>query len=489
MFRVPRVAALLTLASLLVVAGAASPHTGLSADSQATPAPSAATAPPARSTGSPLMAYATPSDAGFSAAKLDDARAFADKNRAAAVVALYRGHVIAAWGAVDRNLMAHSVRKSLAGALYGIAEADKQLSLDATLADLGVEDAPPLSASEKQARVRDLVAARSGVYHAAAYADAGQTAGRPARDSHAPGTFWFYNNWDFNAAEAIYQRATGQDLYAAFDEKVARPIGMEDFHAADQLRVLEPSQSRFPAHTFRISARDLARFGQLYLQEGRWKDRQVVPREWVRESLRAHSKTGDGTGYGYLWWIYDAGALGASYPTLDRGPVYLARGTGGQTIFLIPSAEMVVVHRADTDNGRSVSGPLIWQLVERLAAAREGQPAANPALRPMSATPLGSALPPPPAPRFVTLAAGALSRLAGDYAMTSGGVLRVFLHDGRLFLNVPGLGEAEVFALSPLEFTLKAEAGVSIVFREDQPGAVTGLRIAMGRTTIEAVRR
>src|SRR5690349_1705318 len=98
--------------------------------------------PPQTPPAAEWLQYADPADAGFSADALDGARRLADSVRSAAVVAVYRGHVLAAWGAVDRNLPAHSVRKSLAGALYGIALADGQLRRDATLRALGVDDVP-----------------------------------------------------------------------------------------------------------------------------------------------------------------------------------------------------------------------------------------------------------------------------------------------------------------------------------------------------------
>src|SRR5688500_128853 len=138
--------------------------------------------------------------------------------------------------------MAHSVRKSLAGALYGIAIDEGTLALSDTLATLGIDDEPSLTDVEQRATFGDLIASRSGVYHGAAYADISQERERPARGSHPPGTFWFYNNWDFNTAEAIYERRTGEDLYAAFVRRIARAIGMEDFDPADQLEVLEPSR-------------------------------------------------------------------------------------------------------------------------------------------------------------------------------------------------------------------------------------------------------
>ena len=432
----------------------------------------------------PWQAYADPAEAGFNMARLEAARVHADTSRTAAVMAIHQGRVVAAWGAVDRPLMAHSVRKSLAGALYGMALHDGTLSLTDSLATLGIDDHGGLTAGEKAATFGDLVASRSGVYLPGAYADSSQDKGRPARGSHAPGTFWFYNNWDFNTAETIYERKTGEDLYAAFDRRIARVIGMEDFDPEGQLEVLEPGRSQYPAHTMRISARDLARFGQLYLQEGRWGDRQVVPAAWVRESVKVRSVTGNKMGYGYLWWIYEPGALGASFPVLDRMAVYLARGTGGQAVFVIPQAEMVVVHRADTDNGRSVPGPAIWQLVERLVGARDGQPGANPRLTAMSPVPLASNLPAPMPVSVVSLDAAARRRVAGQYEMAPGVIARVFEHDGRLFVSIPGQGEAELFATSPLTFVVKVEAGITVVFQADQDGAITAVAVTMGRQTM-----
>jgi CubicO group peptidase (beta-lactamase class C family) len=373
--------------------------------------------------------------------------------------------------------------------LYGIAVNERRLSLDATLADLRIDDLQGLTTEERRARVRDLVAARSGVYHPAAYAAADQDNERPTRGSHAPGTFWFYNNWDFNVAEAIYEQVTSQNLYAAFNDRIAGPIGMEDFSPTEQFLALEPSLSRFAAHTLRISARDLARFGLLYLQEGQWDGRQIVPRDWVKESLSVHSRTGEHQGYGYLWWIYEPGALGDAYPILNRSTVYLSRGTGGQALFLVPSHQMVVVHRTDTDNGRSVPGPAIWQLVERLVAARTGQPIATPALEPVRPVPFTSSLPAPPPLTVHAVDQPMLQRLVGDYAMAKGGAVRVFLHEGRLFMNVPGQGEAELFAIGSSTFTVKVAAGVRVTFQTEGSGPATAVTIALGRQLLEATRR
>jgi len=446
--------------------------------------------PPSSASGAPWEAYADPAEAGFSVAALDEARALAESSRSGAVVAIYRGRVVAAWGAVDRPFMAHSIRKSLAGALYGQAVAAGTLSLDATLATLGIDDEPPLTTAEKGARVGDLMASRSGVYHAAAYAAADQDSARPPRGSHPPGTFWFYNNWDFNALETIYEKVTGLDIYEAFARKIAAPLGMEDFTTAGQLRVLEPSQSHIPAHTFRISARDMARFGQLYLQDGRWNGTQIVPRDWVADSLRPHSDLGDGTGYGYLWWTYAGSSLGADrYPALHGRDVVMTRGTGGQALFLIPSADLVIVHRADTDNGRSVPGPAIWKIVDLIVGARTGTAIANPRLQPMRAVPLASQASAPKTPKTIALDAGALERFAGEYVIPKGGVVRVFVYGRRLFVNVPDQGEGELFATGPATFIVPVAPGASVRFTDGPDGRVVRMTLTLGPQVIEAERR
>jgi CubicO group peptidase (beta-lactamase class C family) len=436
----------------------------------------------------PWLQYAVPAEAGFSAAKLEAARQYADSVGSAAVMVVYRGHVLAAWGDVARKLQAHSVRKSLLSALYGIAAAEGKIDLDATLAELGVDDAPqPLTAQEKQAKVRHLIAARSGVYLPAAYAPSEQDDTRPARGSHLPGTNWFYNNWDFNVAGVVYERLTGEDVFAAFERRIARVISMEDFDPADGFDVYEPSRSMHPAHTFRISARDLARFGQLYLQEGRWSGRQVVPREWIRESIRPHSDLGAGRGYGYMWWTYATGSLSDEhYPHADRYDTYVALGSGGQAVFVVRGAELVLVHRGDTDNHRPVAGREAWAILERVLDARSGKPAARPAVGPVVPTPLASQLPPRPRLTFVAVDSGALVAYVGDYELSAGRVARVFPWRGRPFISMPGEGEAELFALSATEFAIRVAPGVRVVFERDGTGRVTGMMVSNGSTTARA---
>jgi len=226
------------------------------------------------------LRFADPGEAGFDSARLEAARAAWEALPSSAFLVVADGAVVAEWGEPARRFMCHSVRKSFLSALYGIYWDRGKVDLDKTLADLGIDDTPaPLLAGERQARVIDLLKARSGVFHPAAYA--GRTDSRP-RGSEGPGRFFAYNNWDFNTLATILEEEAGARVFEAFDEHFARPLGMQDFRVSDGYYHYERDKSRFPAYPFRLSARDAARFGLLFAREGRWGARSSTRRTTPR---------------------------------------------------------------------------------------------------------------------------------------------------------------------------------------------------------------
>jgi CubicO group peptidase (beta-lactamase class C family) len=138
---------------------------------------------------------------------------------------------------------------------------------------------------------------------------------------------------------------------------------MEDYHPSDG-RYVTGAESVHPAYPFKMSVRDLARFALLYLNRGRWHDRQIVPAAWVEESTRAYSQSEFGTGYAYMWWT---APINSVVPTvnLPAGTFY-AHGHGGQYAFVIPAYDLVVVHKAPHPHGdvnlRKV-GRLLWLIL------------------------------------------------------------------------------------------------------------------------------
>jgi hypothetical protein len=277
---------------------------------------------------------------------------------------------------------------------------------------------------------------------------------------------------------------------------------MEDWQPADGFRVFEPTKSRHPAHTFRISTRDLARFGQLYLQQGKWNGRQIVAAEWVKESTRPHTDDGDGTGYGYMWWTYQAGSsFTAKYPALGKQSFFRALGTGEQGLWVIPGAGLVVVHRADTDHGRRVESVDHWALVESIVAARKSDPEPAPDLRALQPAVLASQLPPEAVPEYREANAKAIGSYLGDYEVGPGArelggytlardeAVRVFLFEQQPFVHLPGVGDVQMFPADGADaFIVRILPGMRIAFQRAANQEVIGIALTLGDDMVRASR-
>lgn len=110
---------------------------------------------------------------------------------------------------------------------------------------------------------------------------------------------------------------------------------MQDFNPQDVYYVNDGASSIHPAFMFRMSTRDMARFGLLYLNHGRWKSHQIIPATWIDKSSHADEMVHLGKvplgGYEYLWWIEYGGVhLGES--TIPG--MYSAQGAGGHLILI-----------------------------------------------------------------------------------------------------------------------------------------------------------
>jgi CubicO group peptidase (beta-lactamase class C family) len=283
---------------------------------------------------------------GWSSDKLRAVDAEVKASGSSSLLIVTDGLVVASWGDVSRTFLCHSMRKSFMSALYGIYVADRKIDLSETLASLKItEKNITLTPGEQQARIIDLLRARSGVYLPAAGEVDSMRKERPERGSHAAGTFWYYNNWDFNVLGTIFRQQTGEDIFEALKSRIADPIGMQDFSLATTYYDYVP-YSLHPAYWFRISARDLARFGLLYLSDGDWRGKQIVPKQWVKDSTTSYSAAESGvtkSGYGMLWWIAIRSDYGIPVGT------YTASGNGGQRLTVIPAMHTVIANLMDTD--------------------------------------------------------------------------------------------------------------------------------------------
>ena len=317
-----------------------------------------------------------PETVGFSSERLAAVRVWVSTLDTTAMMVVVGGRTLLTYGDVTHLSYLASGRKSVLSLLYGRYVENRTIALERTLSDLKFTDVGGLLPIELDASVQHLLTARSGVYHPASNGG-DDLAHAPPRGSQKPGTRFLYNNWDFNAAGAVFERLTGRDIYEALETDLARPLGMQDFDRSRQVKSGDLAASQYPAYPIWLSTRDMARVGLLALRAGRWGDRQLVPAEWIgTTSLVSPLADMDATfddspptvgrwGYGYLWWVWDA--RDASDPLAGA---FTAWGVGGQYITVVPKLDMVIAHKTDTANRKAVSARQYDVVLRMLLSAR-----------------------------------------------------------------------------------------------------------------------
>jgi CubicO group peptidase (beta-lactamase class C family) len=165
-----------------------------------------------------------------------------------------------------------------------------------------------------------------------------------------PGTKWEYDNGSAHIVSAIVHRTSGIPTKQYAQETLFTPLGIRPGEwPADAEGVT------FGSTGLTLTVRDMAKLGELYLRNGEWRGRQVVPKKWVELSTKDRVDTDEpNLGYGYYWWI-------------DRKTKsYLAIGFGAQIIAVTPEKDLVVAIVADPANP-----PETRKLRERILAAVE----------------------------------------------------------------------------------------------------------------------
>ena len=133
--------------------------------------------------------------------------------------------------------------------MYGKYVSNGKIDLNATLAELGIDDVNSLTESEKQATIDQIINARSGIYLPAA--NAGSGANMPKRGEFKSGEHFYYNNWDFNVAGTIFEQKTGKNIYKAFEDELAIPLGFQDFKLTNQKKYGNDKLSIHPAYQYK----------------------------------------------------------------------------------------------------------------------------------------------------------------------------------------------------------------------------------------------
>lgn len=249
----------------------------------------------------------------------------------------------------DRRI-SWSVAKSYLSALFGILMAEGAIS---SLDDPVVKYAPKLKGTAYDgATIRNVLNMASGVTFDEDYLDYNSDINRMGRvvalggelDDFAaslnetfvePGATWQYVSIDTHVIGMVIRGATDRSVADLLTEKIIKPLGLEH----DGYYVTDGAGVAFVLGGLNFTTRDFARFGQMVLQNGVHNGQQIVPSEWIAESVFPSAPTEAGEiGYGYQWWI----------PVGAHEGEFLARGVYGQYIYFDqPRGVLIVSTGAD----------------------------------------------------------------------------------------------------------------------------------------------
>jgi len=165
-----------------------------------------------------------------------------------------------------------------------------------------------------------------------------------------PGAEFDYCTANTQILSGILTKLTGESLIDYAQDNLFTPLGIPTNHWSWGM---DDHGYAIGGFGMNLRPRDMARFGYLYLNQGYWDGKQVISAKWVQESTRSQIKTGYGPEYGYLWWVH---------PSTDL-PSYEAQGSGGQSIYIVPGLDMVVVVTGNRSGFGAPEdpGPLIYE--------------------------------------------------------------------------------------------------------------------------------
>ena len=265
-----------------------------------------------------------------------------------------------------------SATKSVVSMLVGIALGQGRLSLDQHM----LEFFPALAVQEKDPRkhaitLRHLLSLQTGFVKLMPdkiWLDPVRLAlERPME--RQPGEEFFYDNLGVDILSAILSRVTGKSAAAFADETLFKTLGVwrdaaarftwhndpqgahtwHEYGSWDEkegyLWKVDPQGYSTGSYGAHFTAREMAKLGYLYLNQGRWDGEQVVPAPYVQDSTREQSEGGPpvGTAYGYLWWLAQH----------ENHAAFFASGFGGKLIYVFPDLDLVVVTIASSERGKS----------------------------------------------------------------------------------------------------------------------------------------
>ncbi len=267
---------------------------------------------------------------------------------------LRHGHVVAeGWWSPYNARSPHtlfSLSKSFTSTAVGLAIAEGRLGLDDPVLKFFPDSAPSEPSSNLKAmRVSDLLRMSTG--HQTEPPRPADRSWTKAFLAHSvpfkPGTHFLYNTSGTYMLSAIVQKATGQTLLEYLRPRLFEPLGIE--HPTWET---SPEGISTGGYGLSVCTEDIARFGQLYLQKGKWQSKQLVPAAWVEGATARQTSNGSSPdsdwdqGYGYQFWRCRHGA-------------YRGDGAFGQYCIVLPEQDAVIAITSGVRDMQAVLN-LIW---------------------------------------------------------------------------------------------------------------------------------
>lgn len=239
----------------------------------------------------------------------------------------------------DKPHVLHSLSKSFCSTAVGLAVADGKLSIDDPVLKFFPDDAPEMPSDKlKQMRVRDLLTMSTGHETEPKF-----TVDTPWVKTflahpvpHKPGAHFQYNSPATYMQSAIVQKVTGQTVLDYLQPRLFEPLGIEN-----ATWMTSPQGLSTGGWGLMVCTEDIAKFGQLYLQKGKWNEQQLIPATWVEEATSKQVSNGSDPardwdqGYGFQFWRCRHGA-------------YRGDGAFGQFCIVLPEQDAVIAITADT---------------------------------------------------------------------------------------------------------------------------------------------
>lgn len=283
---------------------------------------------------------ATPASQGLDGDKLEKARAWLETHNSKSGLVIRHGRIVAEWyfGGADKQsqFAAYSTTKSLSSMATGLAIADGKLALNHTVGKY-LPDANP--ESKRSVTVKQLLSMTTGVHNDAEisqHEDLFSYALKTVAMDHEPGAKWDYNNTGLSLLSPLFRQATGQEIDKFMNERVFQPIGLR----SEDWKWESREGHAIPYSGFHTTGRSLARIGLMVLQHGKWKDKQIVPAAWLKESVGPSQDLNKS--YGYLWW----NNTDKKWPDVPAD-AFAALGRWDNNIMVVPSLDLIVIRQSD----------------------------------------------------------------------------------------------------------------------------------------------